>query len=160
MADDSLPDMPEFDKPENIPLVVPDTSSPPPKKQRKLRVDHCAGTKKDGTPCGFAHQKGKLYCISHDPEVSEEQKQAWRKVPRKPRLLPMGTQKRNYYSREEILQILSKRIKVWMDRFGEMVTPEIDDAICDLCRTYATVAKVEIAEGAGEVRGWRMKGAV
>lgn len=161
MPDDSLSEMPEFGKPpEDIPVVIVPDQLPaePPKKKRKLRVDHCAGTKRDGTPCGFAKQKNKQFCISHDPEVSEEQKNAWRKLPRKPRLLPMGVQATQYYTREEILEILSKRIKVWMDRFGDLINPGVDDAICDLCRTYAAVAKVEIAEGAGEVRGWRMRG--
>lgn len=156
MPDDSL-DMPEFDKPENIPLIVPDLTVPA-KKPRKMRADHCAGNKKDGSPCGFAKQKGKDFCIQHDPAISADQKQAWRKVPRKPRILPMGVQKANYYTREEILEILSKRIKVWMDKFGEMLNPDVDEAICDLCRTYAVVAKVEVSEAAGEVRGWRMKG--
>lgn len=157
MADDSLDGMPDFDKPENIPLVVPDL---PEKKPRKRRSDSCQGMKKDGTPCGFAHQKDRPFCIQHDPAISYEQKQAWRKKPRKPRVLPMSNNQAVYLSREEILAILSKRIKVWMDRFGETIAAGVDESICDLCRTYAAVAKVELSEGVGEVRGWRMKGAV
>ena len=146
---DSLEGMPEFDKPENIPLVVPD--------KRKLRSDHCAGIKKDGTPCGFAHQKTSAYCIQHDPAISAEQKQAWRKVPRKPRVVPHRTQNVTYKSREEILAILSKRLDVWIREFGDVMKAEVDNAICDLCRTYAAIMRIE-GEGAQEVRGWRMKG--
>lgn len=161
MSDDSLDGMPEFTKPsESEPiLIIPDQT--PPKKQRKLRSDHCQGTKKDGRPCGFAQQKDRPFCIQHDPAISAEQKQAWRKVPRKPRVAPMGVQATFVYkSREEILQILSKRLDVWVKAFGEVLQPGVDDAICDLCRTYAAVAKVELGQGVGEVRGWRMKGAV
>lgn len=152
MTDDSLSDMPAFDKPENIPLVVPDV---PEKKHRKLRADHCEGTKKDGTPCGFPKRKDRPFCLAHDPTVPEEQRQAWRKTPRKPRVLPMGGAQAQYLSREEILAILSKRLKIWMDKFGDMINPEVDEAVCNLCRTYAAVAKVELGEGV-EVRGWRI----
>lgn len=152
-------EIPAFDKPENIPLVVPDL--PAEKKPRKLRVDHCAGTTKHGTPCGFAHQKESLYCIAHDPAISDEQRNQWRKLPKRPRTGPMGRPplkpEAQYKSREEILEILSKRLDIWMEKFGNILSVGVDDAICDLCRTYAVVAKVEVAEGA-EVRGWRMRG--
>lgn len=150
-------EMPEFGKEDHIPLVVPDlTPEVPQKKTRKLRVDHCEGFTKVGKPCGFAHQKGRPFCIQHDPAISAEQKQAWRKVPRKPQVSPMGTQAK-YKTREEILEILSKRLDVWMKQFGTIINPDVDEAICNLARTYALVAKVEAAEGV-EVRGWRMKG--
>lgn len=151
---DSLDGMPEFTKPqeETIPLVVPDTTPEP-------HAEHfCHGLNKAGKRCRMPHQRGKLYCVPHDPEITKEQMQEWRKRPRKPKLLPMGrvSTPGAYFTREEILEILTKRLKVWMATFGEVLQPGVDDAICDLCRTYAAVAKVEIGEGVGEVRGWRI----
>lgn len=139
-------EMPEFDKPENIPLVVPD-----------LTPILCIATTKAGEPCPMRPLKGEKYCLGHAKSISPELRDKWRK---KPHLVSrqMGRPcKARYKSREEILEILSKRLDLWVSKFGEAINGEVDEAICNLARTYAAVAKVEVAEGA-EVRGWRMKG--
>lgn len=155
---DSLEGMPEFGKPseEIVPLVVPDTTP--------FRSPHlCNGLSKAGKPCGFPHQKDRLFCIQHDPAIPEEKRHEWKRKPRKPRLVPMGEQahaKHEFFSREEVLEILTRRMKVWMRDFGDVMQPGVDDAICNLAKAYAVVAKVELGNEVEEVKGWRMKGAV
>jgi hypothetical protein len=155
MPDDSL-DMPEFDKPDNlppptppeiIPLVVPDS----PYKR------HCIEKNKAGNPCRVPPLKGGDRCLGHSKSLSPELRDQWR---RKPKVLLKQSgpfSKVDYLSREEVLSILSKRLKLWMEKFGDVMTDGVDEAICDLARTYAVVAKTEVAENA-EIRGWRMKG--
>jgi len=149
MADDSLQGMPEFDRPENIPVVI----VPDQKPNKKI----CKATTKAGKPCPMHTVKGSEdYCLGHAKSLDPALRQQWRT---KQRVLlgPVGVAKLKYYSREEVLAILTKRIALWMDRFGDVLTEGVDEAICDLARTYAVVAKVEVAENA-EIRGWRMKG--
>ncbi len=142
-----MPDeMPEFDKPENIPLVVPDNTP-----------ILCIATTKAGEPCPMHPLKGEKYCLGHAKSIAPELRDKWRNTPKLVSRQMGRPCRAKYKTREEILEILSKRLDLWMEKFGGVLTEGIDDAICNLARTYAAVAKVEIGEGI-EVRGWRMKG--
>lgn len=149
---DSLEDMPAFDKPENIPLIVPDTTplSPPVKR-------HCIENNKAGLPCKVPPLKGGDRCLGHAKSFAPELRDQWRRK-KKVLLRQCGSEaKVEYLTREEVLSILSKRLKLWMKNFGEVISEGVDDAICELAKTYACVARTEVAENV-EIRGWRMKG--
>lgn len=156
MADDSLEDMPAFDKPENlppptppenVPLVVPDS----PYKR------HCIEKNKEGNPCRVPPLKTGDRCLGHSKSLSPELRDQWRRKPKVLLKQTGGLAKVEYLTREEVLSILSKRLKLWVEKYGEVIAPGVDEAICDLARTYAVVAKTEVAENV-EIRGWRMKG--
>ena len=121
----------------------------------------CHGTNKAGNPCGFAKALGTDYCVVHNPAITEEQRQEWRKRrnggtnPRK----PVALVEHHYKSRAELLEILSKRIDTFLERFGDAGGIPVEQTICDMMRTYCCVLKVE-AEGEIVAKGWRMKGAV
>lgn len=154
MADDSLEGMPEFEKPaeEIVPLVVPDIT---PAKPR------CEGTKKDGTPCGTPPLKGEKLCLGHAKSIAPEMRDKWRRIrtgiPRIDKGLP---RKNKFYSREDLLDLLSKRLDLVKDRFGDVCNPEVDEMICNIIRTFAAIYKIETAEVDEKAAGWRMKGAV
>lgn len=96
---------------------------------------------------------GTPFCIGHNPAITAEMRMAWRKKPH----VWKGGRGTKYYTREEVLEILSRRLKLWHDKYENIVDAQADQAICDLARTYAYVTKAEVAEGAS-IRGWRMKG--
>lgn len=152
---DSLEGMPEFTKPEEkIPLVVPDTTP--------LKPHYCHGTTKAGKPCTFPHTKTSNYCITHDPAITDEKRLEWKRKP-KVYTKPMGdhshADKPKFKTREEVLAILSRRLDVWMNQFGDVMKAEVDQAICELCKTYAAVYRVESKDGEdATAKGWRMKG--
>lgn len=153
---DSQDDFPAFDKPENIPPPQPTENIPLVVPDLPVRRN-CIEMSKAGTPCRVAPLKGGDRCLGHAKSLSPELRDQWR---RKPKVLlhqngPKA--KVQYLSREEVLAILSKRLNLWMEKFGAVMADGIDEAICDLARTYAIVAKTEVAENA-EIRGWRMKG--
>jgi hypothetical protein len=152
---DSLEGMPEFDKPQEIvPLVVPDVDKP-----------RCTANNKAGNPCSVHPLKGEKYCLGHAksfiPELRDRfTKQATAVINAKVSIpginVPRGrTQK--VKSREEILAMLSKRLDLVDERFGAICNPEVEQMICDICRTIAVVMKIEVSEDV-KVHGWRMKG--
>jgi hypothetical protein len=148
---DSLEGMPEFDKPENIPLVVPDLTPARPKHL-------CIATTKAGKLCGFPKCLGTDYCVPHNPAITEAQRQEWRgkrtgKAPRD----HFNRREIKYKSREDLLSILSSRFDKFLERFGDTVNVEVEQVICDMARTYCAVLKVE-TEGEVKAQGWRMKG--
>jgi hypothetical protein len=153
---DSSEDMPAFGKPEEvIPLVVPDlTPAAPPEKRR------CIEKNKLGEPCRVPPLKGGDRCLGHAKSLSPELRDQWRRKSKGiPKLSGPISKKADFKSREEILGILSHRLDLVTERYGQMSNPEVEDMICNLCRTIALVMKVEAAETA-VVHGWRMKGAV
>lgn len=143
--------MPEFGKPEEkIPLVVPDT---PPRKPNQ-----CTAFTKAGAPCPTGRVTGKEFCFLHEPSL-KEQRDEWRRLPKvkyQAHRLPGRPRKCNYLTREQVLEVLSKRLTLWLEKYGEVIDANVDGVICDLARTYACVAKTEAAEGE-QIRGWRMK---
>ncbi len=148
MADASLEGMPEFDKPQEIiPLVVPD------------RPKHlCIATTKAGNLCNFTKALSSDYCVPHNPAITHEQRQEWRKrrTGAHPRRVT-ATKVTTYKSREELLSILSVRMDKFIERFGDTVNVEVEQVICDMARTYCVVLRVEV-EGEVKAQGWRMKG--
>lgn len=141
---DSLEGMPEFDKPENIPLVVPDEAKP-----------NCQATKKDGSPCSVHPLKGEKYCLGHSKSLSPELRAKWSAKRTLPAVSRRNLKAGPYKSREEILSILSQRLDLVLEKWGTIADPNIEERICDLCRTMAVVMKVEVA-GDGKVKGWRI----
>jgi hypothetical protein len=157
MADASLEGMPDFDKPENIPLIVPDTTpitEPLPVKR------HCIEKNKAGEPCKVPPLKGGDRCLGHAKSLSPELRLQWsRKAAGIPKASGPITKKAAIKSRDEILGLLSHRLDLITQRYRDSSTPEIEDMICNVCRTMAVVMRVEASEDV-TVRGWRMKGAV
>lgn len=149
MPDDSQ-EMPEFDKPENIPLVVPDL---PPVKRR------CIEKNKLGNPCRVPPIHGQERCLGHSKQLDPELRRKWSAK----RSLPSITRRRLktgiVRSKNEILAILSQRLDLMLEKWGKISDPNIDERICDICRTMAAVHKIDAAEDA-EAKGWRLKGAV
>lgn len=150
MADDL--EMPAFDKPENIPLVVPD---------RPARF--CIATTKAGKPCGFVKALGTDYCVPHNPAITQEQRNEWRKKRLKPKEFYSEKAKRAHghrhtKSRADILEILSMRFDKFLAQFGDVVNIEVEQIICDMARTYVTILKAEVASDDQASKGWRMKG--
>lgn len=149
-------DMPEFGKPEEIPLVVPDLT---PLKRR------CESTKKDGvTPCAVPPLKAEKYCLGHAKKLIPGMKQKWsglrglgRNVSKTQRTIRRTV---SHYTKEELLALLSGRLDLVKERFGAMTNPEVEDMICNLVRTMAAVYKIEQAESLTETPGFRMRGAV
>ena len=148
MSDDSLEGMPDFAKPESIPLVVPD------EHPKHL----CIATTKAGGRCGFVKSRGTDYCVPHDPAITHEQRQEWRKKRTGAHPRPSTALKPKTKSKTDLLAILSTRFDKFLERFGDMVNPEIEQTICDMARTYIAVLKTESAEGDAKTHGWRMKG--
>lgn len=147
MADD-VSEMPDFDKPENIPVViVPDR-----------RKHACIATTKAGKPCCFPKALGTEYCVPHNPAITEDQRQEWRK--KRTGAHPRSTTSKTvvkYKSKEDLLTILSTRFDKFLERFGDTVSIEVEEVICDMARTYCAVLKTEV-EGEIKTQGWRMKG--
>lgn len=153
MADDSLEGMPEFDKPENIPLVVPDLT---PVKPR------CQSTKKDGiTPCKVPPLKGEKYCLGHSKALAPELRDKWRRLGRGiPKTDRTIRRQLPYYTKDDLLGFLSKRLDLVKERFGEMCDAATEEMICNIVRTMAAVYKIEAIEAEKENPGFRMRGAV
>jgi hypothetical protein len=150
---DSSEDMPAFGKPEEIPLVVPDLTPVVPATPEKRR---CKELNKAGNPCSVPPLKGGDRCLGHAKSLSPELRAQWgRKGKGIPKLSGPISKKADFKSREDILGILSHRLDLVTERYGEMSNPEVEEMICNLCRTIATVMRVETAETAS-VPGWRM----
>lgn len=146
---DSLEGMPEFAKPaeENIPLVVPDTSKP-----------KCEATTKAGTPCSVPPMHGQKYCLGHSKALSPELRDKWRSKRTLPSITKRTLKRDNTFkSREEILAILSQRLDLILEKWGTIPDVNIEERICDICRTMAVVMKVEAVEDV-QAKGWRMRG--
>lgn len=140
---DSLDGTPDFGKPEELPLVVPDLT---PVK----RV--CAEKNKEGNPCRVHPLKDSEYCLGHAKRLK-----LWHHTPTIPGVKAPRGNTAKFKSREEILAMISKRLDMLEERYPEVTTPEVIEMFCDLCRTYGVIAKVEVAENT-VLRGWRMKG--
>jgi hypothetical protein len=151
MSDDSLQDMPEFGTEARIPLVVPDLA-PVPAKRR------CVEKNKAGEPCRVPPLKGEERCLGHAKSLSPELRDKWRKSSGGiPKLSGAVAKKAAIKSREDILGLLSHRLDLVSERYGSMSNPEVEDMICNICRTMAVVMRVEASEDVS-IRGWRMKG--
>lgn len=145
---DSLDGMPDFGKPEEIvPLVVPD-----------LTLVKCVATTKAGKPCPMHPLKGEKYCLGHSKSLSPELRDKWRRASGGiPKLSGPIAKKAAVKSREDILGLLSHRLDLVTERYRDMTNPEVEDMICNICRTLAVVMRVEVSEDV-TVRGWRMRG--
>lgn len=152
--DDSLDGMPDFGKPEEIPLVVPDL--PPPRAGKK-----CAATTKAGNPCTTPAHDGTPFCIAHDPAITSEVRSQWQSKGGASHNGWKLDRRHKPFTKREILQIITSRLTRFMEKFGEVDTIEATEIFCELCRTWAAVAKVDLSKDEeAKVHGWRMKGAV
>ncbi len=152
MSDDSLDGMPAFGK-EEIPLVVPDLTPVTPSAKRFCIEKN----KTTGAPCKVPPLKGGDRCLGHAKAFSPELSHQWKRKPYIPGLkAPRGDTQR-VKTREEILAMLSRRLDLVEERFGQICNPEVEQMICDICRTLAVVMKIEVTEDV-KVHGWRMKG--
>lgn len=140
---DSLPEMPEFGSEARIPLVVPDLT---PLKR------HCPEKNKEGNPCKVPPLKDSDYCLGHAKRLK-----LWHHTPSVKGINAPRGHTAKFKSREEILAMISKRLDMVEERYPSLTTPEVIEMFCDLCRTYAVIAKVEVSEDIA-LRGWRMKG--
>ena len=144
---------------EKLPLVVPDVT---PTERRR-----CKGiSKKSGLPCSVPPVHGKDFCMGHalDPEngISKETRDEWRqKSAGKKRV------RRNFFvsmkgaapkTIPDVLLILSKRIDLLMKSFGEVSNLDVDEALCDLARTFVAVYKCGSDEAAAGIAAhWTLK---
>lgn len=151
MSDASLDDMPAFDKPENIPLIVPDTSGP--------RL--CRGITKLGKPCPMKVGDKREYCPPHDPNITEEQRQEWRKLGG--RNCAGLNHTRGPKTPEEMLAVFAKRLDIFLAKLSEeSSTAEEIFVMCNAAKAFATVwdrtkeGKKEADEGDNKKLGWRM----
>lgn len=147
---DSLEGMPEFGK-EEIPLVVPDLT---PEKRRCSEKND-----KTGGPCKVPPLKGETVCLGHAKKLRPDLREKWQWKPRIPGIKAPRGNTQKVKTREEILAMLSRRLDLVEERYGQMCNPEVEQMICDICRTVAVVMKIEVSEEL-HVKGWRMKGAV
>jgi hypothetical protein len=138
---DSLEDMPAFDKPENIPLIVPD-----------IPEHLCTGKNKQGKPCGFPHRHGSKFCTVHDPAITQAQRDEWRT---RKRGKTFATDPSRVKTKAELLEILSGRIDGFLARFGQTGGIDVEQTICEMMRTYVVVLKAE-ADSDAKVFGWRL----
>lgn len=148
---DSLDGMPEFGKPdeEKVPLVVPDQSEPlpVPNTDHVLSPDfRCKGVNKKGAPCSFPKRRDSLYCTAHDPAITKEMRNAWlakgRRNAKNPAVKAFGPKKK-----QDLLELLSRRLDAFEEKFGGMSSPEVESTFCMLAKTYCYILT---AEGANE----------
>lgn len=152
MSDDSLDDMPAFDKPENIPLVVPDIP--------KYKL--CKGITKYGKPCPMKVGDKRDYCPPHDPNISEETRQEWRKLGgRNCAGIPHV---RGPKTPEEMLAVFAKRLDIFLSKLSEESSSAEEILVmCHAAKAFGLVwdrtkeGKKE-AEEETKKHGWRMGG--
>lgn len=154
MSDDSH-EMPDFDKPENIPLVVPDIPEP----------KFCKGVKKDGTPCPMRVGEKRDYCPPHDPSISEEQRQEWRKLGGRAAAGIPHT--RGPKTPEEMLAVFAKRLDIFLSKCSDTSSSAEEILVmCHAAKAFATIydrtkdGKKEAEDEGAKSQGWRMKGTV
>ena len=137
MSDDSLDGMPEFDKPENIPVVIIPNLKP-----------RCSATTKAGHPCSIPPIHGETLCLGHNKAYKPEERARWR---RKDRVIKVGRTNikvsSKHVSKDELLGILTERLYIIKQKYGDQCTPVIEEMICNVARTIALVYKIEMADG-------------
>ena len=60
-------------------------------------------------------------------------------------------------TKEEVLSIISQRLRMWIEKFGNVQSADTEQTICDLVHAYAKISGIDTVEAAARV-GWRMKG--
>lgn len=141
-----------------IPLVIPDGAIPPPiEKFTQATKNHpeirCVANNKAGARCGYPHQKNNQYCYWHDPAVTQEQRLANRGKRYFP-AMPRNTSK--IKTIKDVLNLLGKRMEFFLEKFGTMTDPDIEDTICNLAKTYVLVKKCHTDEEARDVFSFRL----
>jgi hypothetical protein len=134
---------------ENLPLVVP--------IQPKAR---CSATTKAGKPCPGYPMKGQTICLGHYVKANPQKHAEWiekggrthrfSKLMRPSHLAKPLTQK-------DLLAVMAQRLNRFVERFGETSGIDVEECICEMVKTIATVMKLEGKEDTS-VGGWRMKG--
>jgi hypothetical protein len=144
--------------PERIPLVVPDLTPIPP-GEVKRPVRRCQATTKAGNICGTFCLKDEDVCLGHSKtrNMGSAQRAGHQMKRMKAYAKPHKFSKP--MTKEELLALLSERMRAFVRHYGDIPTALTEEIICDLARTYAIVSKIDGAEQAAKL-GWRMKGAV
>lgn len=100
--------------------------------------------------------------MGHSLQANADQRQEWSKKSqniRRMRTYTIAPKNHQPLTKEQLLALLSHRLEKFIERFGDVPTPETEEVICEIARTYAICSKIDGAEAA-EKLGWRMKGAV
>lgn len=118
----------------------------------------CAGTKKSGVRCGWIVGKPGDYCHVHNPNITDEQRWAHVRKPHRPRILtgPKGGT-RTIKTVEDVLELISQRLDGYIACWGATTTPETEQTICELIRTFVQVKKCSTDSEALDAAGWSMK---
>ena len=153
---------PASDTPPPEPLVVPDTSPIEiPKWKRGYEKAKelgyiCHGIKKDGSRCGWMVGKVDSYCYVHDPAITKEMRSTRKRASRVrlPVVLSNGTEPKTI---KDVLLIASNRLDVFIARFGDASTTEVEQTICDLIRTFVAVYKCSSDSEAVGIAHWSRK---
>lgn len=152
-GDDQIPFGPPPPE-EKLPLVVPDLTH-----ERKS----CAEiSKRTGLPCTTPVVKGGDRCMGHSRLIDKAIRDEWRaKSAGKKKI------RRNFFvslkdaapkTIPEVLLILSKRIDLLMKVHGEVPNLDVDEALCDLARTFVAVYKCGSDEAAAGIAShWTLK---
>ena len=143
---------------ENIPLVVPDTT---PEKSNRIRGYEarvakgatCCATKKNGKPCGWPVKVKGTYCFPHDPAITKEQRRAMQSK----RHFPKLTGRRTPKTKEDVLELVSRRLDQWVEQWNVALTPETEATFCQLVNTYCNVYKCTSDEAALGIAHWSLK---
>ena len=139
--------------PEQIPLVVPDHTT-----------NYCTSTTKRGIPCRVPSVKGTQHCMGHTAALKARDPERLKAcarggaAPHFSRKPWMTLHFKNApLTKDEVLSIISQRLRMWIERFGPVPSAETEQTICDLVHAYAKISGIETVEAAARV-GWRMKG--
>ena len=149
-------------------------------------VEYCSATNKLGTQCRWPiwqrSSTGKT-CFIHDPNASALRAEARKRgVEARHQIASTGLTHREakmamvekrYLSREELLVMLSARIRIFIAKYGSVIeipegaTPlqivqlvegvaKVEHVICSLAKAMAQVMGIELAEGV-KIKGWMPK---
>jgi hypothetical protein len=148
---------------EQVPLVVPDTTAPlnldgDRWAKRRAAGKLCKGVSTvNGALCRFPHGHNSDYCYIHDPSVTQEERDHNRKKPKIKWAVSNVTSikkfKASTKSVEEVMYLLSCRMDAFVDRFGSVPSPEVEETICDLIRTFIALKKCQNDEKADKDGG-------
>jgi len=110
-----------------------------------MKVEKCAGTNVDGTPCSAQPRPGKPTCIWHDPEAKAQRSEwsarggsARSNKSRAAKTLPAAI-----LTTDELISWLSL---VFRQTIGGQLTPGIATATATVAKTIIEIGKVALVE--------------
>lgn len=110
---------------------------------------------KAGGPCPTPVVKGTDRCMGHSLLIDKEKRAEWRAksagIKKVRRSYTVSIKNGPAKTIQEVLLIVSKRIDLLMEKFGEVADPTVDETLCDLARTYVQVYKCGSDEAAAGI---------